>query len=120
MITVVDESLQISVPGWVADINSFRRWTDSPEFPEHGRIWWLCDEVWVDMSKEQIFTHNLLKTEYTVVLYGLTKRQQSGMVLSDGVLLSNFAADISGNPDAMYISNETFQSDRIRLLEGKD
>jgi len=32
--------------------------------------------------------------------------------------LSNFAANISGNPDGVFISHETLRSDRIRLLEG--
>jgi Uma2 family endonuclease len=41
-----------------------------------------------------------------------------GIFLGDGVLLSNFAANISGNPDGTFISHETLRSDRIRVLEG--
>src|SRR5205085_1728741 len=43
-----------------------------------------------------------------------------GIYFTDGVLLSNFAADISGNPDGMFVLTETLGSDRIRLIEGKD
>ncbi len=32
--------------------------------------------------------------------------------------MSNLAADISGNPDATFLSHETLRSDRIRLIEG--
>jgi Uma2 family endonuclease len=119
-VTVISEDGRISVPGWIVDINSFRRWIDGDDFPKEGRIWWLCGEVWADMSKEQIFTHNLVKTEYIAVLHGLSKREKSGMLFSDGILLSNFAADISGNPDALFLSNDTRRSDRIRLIEGKE
>src|SRR5204862_6059611 len=40
------------------------------------------------------------------------------IVLGDGLLLSNFEADISGNPDLTFLSNDTLRSDRIRLIEG--
>ena len=67
------------------------------------RVWWLRGEVWIDMSKQQIFTHVRVKTEVTVVLGGIAKREKNGIYLTDGVLLSNFAADISGNPDATFL-----------------
>ena len=50
MVTVVDETQTVSVPGWVTDINAFRRWLDETDLPEHARAWWLEGEVWVDMS----------------------------------------------------------------------
>jgi Putative restriction endonuclease len=118
VVTVISEVGTISVPGWVIDIDSFRRWSDAEDFPEEGRIWWLCGEVWVDMSKEQIFTHVGVKTEITAVTHWIAKTDKLGMVLADGLLLSNFAADICGNPDMTFLSNETLRSDRIRLIEG--
>ena len=38
MVTFVYESDQVSVPEWVTDLASFRRWARSDEFPETGRI----------------------------------------------------------------------------------
>jgi Uma2 family endonuclease len=112
-----DEDLD--VPGWVVDINSFRRWVDSPHFPNRGRIWWLCGKVWADMSREQLFTHNAVKTEITTVLHGFIKAEQLGRIFSDGILLSSFEADISGKPDAMFVSFATLDTDKVRLVEGK-
>jgi Uma2 family endonuclease len=120
MITIIAETGEFTVPEWVTDIDGFRRWRDEIDFPEEGRIWWLCGKVWADMSREQNFTHNGVRTEMTSVLHFLSKSEDRGRVLSDGLLLSNFAADISGNPDATFISWETMRSDRIRLIEGKD
>jgi Uma2 family endonuclease len=119
MTTIVAESGEFTLPDWVVDINSYRRWRDAPDFPEHGRIWWL-GKVWADMSREQVFTHLGVKNEYAFVLTGLAKADQRGLFIPDGLLLSNFAADISGNPDGTFISYETLASDRVRLLEGTD
>src|SRR5262249_33126347 len=119
-VTVISQDGTISVPSWVVDIDSFRRWTDSDDFPTDGRIWWLCGEVWADMSREQIFTHIEVKTEFTAVLHGLAKQNKLGRAFADGLLLSNFEADICGNPDLTFASFETLRSDRIRLIEGKE
>jgi Uma2 family endonuclease len=120
MVTFIDEGQRVSVPFWVTDIDAFRRWTDADYFPEDARIWWIKGEVWVDMSKEQIFTHVGVKTEITRGLANLAKQEKIGLYLTDGVLLSNFASDISGNPDGLFLLNDTLGSDRVRLIEGKD
>jgi Uma2 family endonuclease len=117
-VTFISETAQLVLPAWVGDIDSFRHWTEMDDFPETGSIWWLRGEVWADMSKEQIFTHIGVKTEYTSVLHRLARQEQKGTVFSDGLLISNFAADISGNPDLTFIAYETLQSDRVRLIEG--
>ena len=113
----IEESVR--VPAWVVDIHSFRRWIDSEDFPEDGEISWIKGEVWIDMSQEQIFTHLEVKGEYYAVLRTMAKAEKKGLVIPDGLLLSNFAADISGNPDLTFVSTKTRQSDRIRLIEGK-
>jgi Uma2 family endonuclease len=119
MTTFVIEPEQVSVPGWVKDLASFRRWAHSDEFPETGRICYFDGEVWVDMSKEQIFTHVLVKTEIATVLSGFVKAARLGLFLGDGALLSNVDADIAVVPDALFASTAALQ-DRVRLIEGKD
>ncbi len=118
MVTVTLEGRQISVPDWVKDLNSFRRWALSDAVLEKWRVWWLCGEVWVDMSREQIFSHVAVKTEFTVVLGGLVKTNKLGRYLSDGLMVSNFAGDLAGNPDGTFLLKDTMRSDRIRLIEG--
>jgi Uma2 family endonuclease len=120
MVTFVEESRRVSIPGWVTDINAFRRWLDEDDLPEEARVWWLKGEVWIDMSKEQIFTHNRVKLVIAVALENLARQENLGIMLTDGMLLSNFAADISGNPDGLFLTNETLNSDRVRLIEGRE
>src|SRR5262245_43392890 len=118
MVTTVNEGLRVTVPAWVTSLEAFRRWSDADDFPEHGQIWWLAGEVWIDMSGWQVFTHVRVKTRFSSVLDVLASEQQLGMYLTAGAQLSNFEADISGKPDSLFLSNDTLQSDRIRLIEG--
>jgi Uma2 family endonuclease len=118
MVTVLNEEDQVSVPDWVSDLEAFRRWTEADDFPEKGNIGFLNGEVWVDMSKEQVFTHVLVKTCYTSVLYRLATRGKLGLYLSDGAFLSNVEADLSCKPDGMFVSNAALKDGRVRLVEG--
>src|SRR5882762_10015679 len=104
-VTLWYESERVVIPDWVVDLESFRRWTDSDDFPEHGRIWYLQGGVWVDMSKEQLFTHSAVKHEIGFVLTGLIKSADLGHFFPDGVFFCNEAADLSGNPDGIFISH---------------
>jgi len=119
MVRVLNESSQVSVPSWVTDLESFRRWAHSDDSPEKGRIGYLKGEVWIDMSKEQVFTHVLVKTEISRILATLVKTGQLGLFLNDGILLSNVDADLSCNPDATFVTTAGLQ-DRVRLLEGAE
>lgn len=119
MITVLHECDQVSVPGWVVDLQSFRRWADGDDFPEKTRIWYLKGEVWIDLSHEEIFSHVALKGQFFVVLGGLVKTGCQGLFLCDGLFFSNVEADIAGKPDATFISNDTLRSERIHWIANK-
>ncbi len=118
MATFLTELDRVSVPHWVVDLASFRRWADSEDFPENGRICYFNREVWIDMGKEQIFTHVLVKTRISAVLSQIVEANRSGLFLGDGVMLSNVDADLAVKPDALFVSTESL-ADRVRILEGK-
>lgn len=121
MITVISEfNCIVNIPSWIVDLESFRRWADADDFPEDSRAWYLKGEVWIDMSKEQIFTHLAVKREFFFVLTGLVKAGNLGLFLPDGLLLSNEAADISGKPDATFVSKASIQANQVQLIEGWD
>jgi Uma2 family endonuclease len=120
VVTFIKETSRISVPSWVVDLESFRRWLDSEELPEEARIWWLKGDTWIDMSKEQVYTHVLVKSELNYALTGVVKAGGLGLFFTDGLLLSNVTADISGKPDGVFISTESLRTGRVQMIEGME
>lgn len=120
MNAVIFQDPEIRVPGWVVDFDSFHRWVDSDEAPEHARIDFLQGEVWIDaaMSEEQVFTHVRIKTELNRVLANLEKTERKGMYLADGLRLIHRDAGLSAVPDGTFILRESLRADRLRLIRG--
>jgi hypothetical protein len=54
---------QIRIPGWVVDLQSFRLWARSKEFPQHGWFSHIRGELWADASMVQR-TNELGYVEY--------------------------------------------------------
>ncbi len=119
MPTMIAEDVELDIPEWVTSLEAFRRWTDEPDFPEKGNIWWLRGKVWADMSKEQLFSHLDVKSEYISVLRSLVRSRDLGLMWTDGLLLTNVIAGLSGNPDATFISHEALKDGRVLMIGGK-
>src|SRR5262245_13814086 len=75
----------------------FRAWAGNNDLPEKTRVDYFKGEVWIDMGREQVFTHGLLKTEIAAVLTGVVREAGLGYYFCNGVLVTNEAADLSGN-----------------------
>lgn len=84
MSTVQFETDSVRIPLWVNDIASFRRWAESEEMPDKATVCYLSGEGWVEMSREQVYSHNRVKTELARVLAGLVKQGRLGRYFSDG------------------------------------
>jgi Uma2 family endonuclease len=110
---------RVRIPG-ISDLESFRRWARSDEFPEQGRFAFLRGEVWVDLSMEQAFTHNRVKTRISTILDGIVTAESRGYYFSDGMFLSNPEVDLSTTPDGVFVATSTLQSGQVRLLEGAE
>jgi Uma2 family endonuclease len=119
MPTRTADDVDLEIPEWVVSLAAFRRWTDEPGFPEKGNIWWLRGGVWADMSKEQLFTHLAIKGVIFAVLRNLVDDADFGLMLPDGLLLTNENAGVSGNPDATFITHESLADGRAVLIKGK-
>jgi len=117
--SVVGDVHSFHIPGWIDDLNAFRRWIQSDDVPEKLRAWYFPGEVWVDMSTEQFFSHNQVKQEYSQVLGPLAKRGRLGRYSPDGMRLTNPTADFSAVPDGVFISEESFRLNRVRLVPGR-
>jgi len=108
------------IPAWVDDLESFRCWARSDEFPERGWFSYLNGEIWMDWSMEELFTHNQVKTEFTAVVGTLVTTVQIGYFVCDRMLLSNVAANLSTEPDGLFCFWHTIQTGRLRLIKGAE
>ena len=88
--------------------------------PEKTRVGFLNGEVWLDLSKEQFFSHNQVKNEYAFVLTGLAKTVRRGRFVPDGMLLTNEEAELACQPAGAFFSMESLASEKVRLVEGRD
>lgn len=109
---------EVSIPAWIHDLESYRRWAKSDDYPSRGWFSYLNGVVWVDLSMEQLFAHNQVKGEVAIVLGGMVKTHSLGRYFHDRTLLSNTTADLSTEPDGLFYTWEAVRSGRIRLVEG--
>jgi len=109
---------QIRIPSWVNDLESYRRWSRSDDYPERSWVSFLDGEIWVDTDVEQLFTHNGVKTAFTIALGGIVKSEGLGYYFSDRALLSNESANLSTEPDGTFCSFTPLEDKRAYLVEG--
>ena len=97
-------------------LDGFRKWVKSDEFPDQARATFLNREICLDMSKEEIQTHALVKAEISRVVMNLVRESKRGQVYLDGVLVTNEKAKVSTNPDGVFVSWETLETGLARLV----
>lgn len=110
----------VAIPAEVVDLDSFCRWAISDQYPERGRISYLRGTIWVDLSMEKLYSHNRVKTRFTTVLDNLVDSLGVGMFLGDRMLLRNSAADLSTEPDGMFVSYDALSNGRVRRIDEPD
>lgn len=117
---VVAGSDQIDIPAWVVDFDSFRLWMHSGDFPEQGKVCFINGRVWVDLSMEEFFSHNQVRTEINRVLANLMKTTRFGRFVAEGMRYSHIETHLATEPDGMVVSHEAMRSGRVKLMAGKE
>lgn len=113
---VAEDRWSFHIPTSAMTLAGFRDWATSDDFPEHIRAAFINEEIYLDMSKEELETHNKVKMEIARVLLNWNQEQQRGTFGGDGMLISNEAAGVSNNPDALFFTHASLQAGRVRLL----
>ena len=96
---------RIEIP-YFRSLAEFRAWATSEECPEEGRIDYIAGRIEVDMSPEEFFCHGTLKSELVTVLNQKVRTQRMGYLLTDSTRVSCPEADLSVEPDVVFISEE--------------
>ena len=118
-----DQGRSVSIPLTAFTLAGFREWVRSETMPEHGQIFFLGDEIYVDMSPERLGSHGAVKTELTRVLANIVVAEELGEFYADGASVANEPAGLSNEPDAVFVSYRSFETGRVRLVptaDGKD
>jgi len=115
---VLEESIR--VPGKAPSLEGFRRWARSAEFPARGRFSFLRNEIWVDMSAEELYTHNGVKGKVVSVLTLLLEHVRLGRFFHDRALVTHVEAGLSTEPDGTFVSFDSFRSKRVRRVRGAE
>ena len=110
---LIEDQLEIPAITGLAD---FRRWALSDNFPETGRIDYVGGHIEVDMSPEDLHTHGTAKVELVVVVGTRVRAKQLGELYTDRARISCPEADLSAEPDIVFVSNETYESGRVQLI----
>lgn len=107
----------VHVPRQAHRLAGFRDWVLGEDFPEKLKATYLGGEVYLDMSKEDINAHALVKTEVGGVIRNLNEEVDFGHLFINGVLVTNRAARVSNNPDAVAVFWDSLASGRVRYVE---
>jgi Uma2 family endonuclease len=118
-LTLVTDRFTLVIPAEAHTMSGFREWATADDFPEQVRVTYLQGEIILDMSHEEINAHVAVKTEIGGVLGPLVKQLKLGKFYGDGVLLTNGQAEVSNNPDAVFISRASLDSATARLIPRK-
>jgi Uma2 family endonuclease len=112
----------VEIPASAHTLSGFRTWAKSESFPERGRFSFIDGEILVDMSPEEIETHIKVKAEIGRVLLNWNRKAKRGEFLTDGTLVTNEAANLSTVPDSVFVTWETQETGRVRLVprEGEE
>ena len=110
----------ITIPSTACDHEGFRAWATSDDFPQSGKISFFDGILFIDMSPEELETHNQVKTAVTSGIYLIVDEADSGRLYSDRTLVTNVQAGLSTEPDATFVSWESLERSRVRLVPRKD
>ncbi len=106
---------RVEIP-YFHSLAEFRAWALSDDFPERGRIDYIGGRIEVDMSPENVFFHGSVKTEVVRVLGNIVQSAVDGYLFSDQMRVSCPAAELSAEPDIVYLSDDALDSGRVRLV----
>ncbi len=109
----------IRLPRDCVDLNAFRQWSVSDDYPERGEVFWLDGSIWVSDKMEDNSTHALVKMAIYWTLHGLARKRNLGRVYGDTMRLVNQTAGLSVEPDAMFVSFDAIRSGRVTYSQNE-
>jgi Uma2 family endonuclease len=106
----------VPVPDWVTDLDSFRRWARSEEFPAQGRFAFLDGRVWAEQGADAAL-HDALRTAVAAALTDLAAASCPGQFIAGRMLLLLPAQPLAAAPDGVFIGLRSLAGGSMRRVE---
>ena len=120
IIHAASNSINLSIPlSATQSLAEFRKWVYSDNYPQEGKYTYFQTEVFLDLAAEKANAHAELKTAIIRDLGSFVQRHDLGKAYGDGMWFTNDAADVSNEPDGMFISWSSFETGKIELVKSK-
>ena len=116
MATIVNFQDEFEMPLDLQTLEAFRGWTHGPQFPERGRIDYVEGRIEVDMSPEDLFTHGTPKSDIHAALHRVVRAKKLGHLFVDRTRVASVPADLSAEPDILFVARGSIKSGRVRLI----
>jgi len=110
----------LRLPADIGTLAGFRAWAQSDDFPEKGKFSLINGNILIDMSPEEIETHNKVNTAITQGIGVINDQADLGEYFSDGGLVTNSKADLATVPDGVFVKWATSQAGRVQFIPRKD
>lgn len=94
-VLAIDAAPAFSVPLSAATLEGFIDWACSDRFPKQWSASFIGDEIYLDMSPEELETHVRLKAEISRQIHNLAKTVDLGAFYADRTLVANSDAGLS-------------------------
>jgi len=109
----------LCIPPSGGTFDGFRDWAHSHEYPERGRVSFINHKIFIEMSQEELEPQHKVKTDIGAGLYFVNEETDLGELFVDGALLANPAAELLTIADGTFLTWETLESGRARLVARK-
>jgi Uma2 family endonuclease len=108
------------IPPSAGTFEGFHAWAHSEDYPERGQVAFINHKIFIEMSQEELETHNKVKTAISAGLYLVNEETELGELFVDGALLANPVAELLTIAEGTFVTWETLESGRARLVPRRD
>jgi Uma2 family endonuclease len=108
-----------TVPLWVSELESFRRWVHSDEYPEQAKALYFDGNIFLDELMEKQL-HGEIKGAIYAAIRHWSNQHIPGVIHIDKMRYTNEAAHVSAEPDVMFLSDDSIESEEVTIDDGDD
>ena len=116
-VMIAGERETLTVPVWVNDLESFRRWSHTEEFPTDAKVLYFDGNILVDGSMERLL-HTIVKAAIATSIRIWSDEYLPGILCIDSMRFMHKPAKLSSEPDVVFITDESLTDGTALVKDG--